>query len=786
VSYVAIDDTAVNGTDYTAAAGSVTFLANETAKTVSIPVINRAGAQGSRRFFLVLCDGVVCGPPSTAPLLAPTQTAVTIVDKDAEQTVQFNAASYSVSEATAAATITLQRLGTPTGTLTVNFATADNTAVAPVDYQAVNTTVTFAAGVRTRTVTVPLRNNAQVEGDRTLTLTLSNMQLDGVPATGITCGGATGATCTVPLLILDDDVVGEVQFSAVTYQMAESAPSATITLLRSGGTAGGGSVEVVVDPPVVGRVGAPTPNPIVFGPGVTSRLVTIPIVPNTLVEGNIDVRLRLVNPQNGLVVGTRDIATLTIVEDDVAGAVQFAQAAYSVPEPPGPAGTTTTVMITLTRSGGTASGVTVDFATADPGPCPPPPGASYACAGTNYVATRGTLTFAAGQTSQTFPVVVMADALPTGSIPLTLTLSNPSSRATLGSRATAALTIVDVQAAVGFIAGAYAVAEGGSAVVTVERTGAAGLPGVVVVHYATSDGTATSLGATPDYRATAGNLTFNPGVRTLSFSVATVGNVRQEGNRAFNVTLTPVSLGATTLVRSAATVTILDNDVAGVVAFVNGAVKAPSEFGAVNLLLHRPASGTAGPVTVDYRTVDGTAKANIDYVPVARTLTFGAGITDLTISVTILGNTRDDGNRAFTIELSSPTGGLALGTPSTASVLITDDDVAGTVQLSVASMTAATTCTVAPCKAAVTVKRFGGMASGVTVDWATVDGTGNAVNDYVPDTGTLSFGVSEFVKTIVVELRPGATVGSNFGVVLSHPQGGAKLGTVTTTTVTLR
>ncbi|HEY2992252.1 MAG TPA: Calx-beta domain-containing protein [Methylomirabilota bacterium] len=777
VSYAAIDDTAANGTDYTGptvgAPGSVTFLGNETAKTVSIPIANRAGAQGPRRFLLVLCDFAVCAPGPTAgsTLIPPAQTAVTVLDKDTEQTVQFSAQSYSVSEAAGSATITVQRLGNPLGTLTVDFTSSSGVA----------RTLTFAAGVRSQTVSVPIANNTAVDGNRTITLTLDN--LTGAALPGIVCGtGATALTCSVPLLVVDEDLGGVVQFSAATYQVNETAGNAIVTLTRTGGSAGPVSVELALDPPLSNRVGTPTPNPITFGPGVLSKTVTIPILNNTVVDGTVKIVLHLTNPLNGVVLGARDTATLTIVDDDLGGVMQFTQALYTVTEPAAPPATAT---ITVTRSGGAASGVTVDYATSDVAPCPPPAGTSYACAGTNYVATSGTLTFAAGQTSQSFTVTVLNDLAATGSIPLNLTLSNPSGGGTLGARSAATLKIVDIQAAVGFALTSYSVTEGGSAVVTVERTGPVGLPGTVTVHYATSDGTATSVGPTPDYRATSGNLTFNPGVGTLSFSVPTVGDSRQQGNRDFNVTLTPVALGGgTTLVRNTATVTIVDNDVAGALTFSSGAYLS-SEFGFVTVGVRRPSIGTAGPVTVNYATVDGTAKAGVDYVAKSGTLTFGPGVTAIDFTVSVLPNTRDDGDRSFTIELSSPTGGATLGTPSTATVLIHNDDVAGIVQWSVVSFSASRTCAVAPCTAALTVKRFNGGASEVTVDYATVDGTGNALHDYLPVTDTVTFNSGETLKTVRIPLRAGATVGSNFGVILSNPQGRATLGTQSTATVTI-
>jgi len=731
----------------------------------------------------VLCDGSVCpGPTLGAGLIPPVQTTVTIVDKDADQTVQFSAPAYTVSETAGSASITVQRLGTPTGILLVNFTPVPGTM----------RTLTFAAGVRTQTVAVPIGNNTLVDGDRTITLTLDSMRVDGVPTNGITCGGLAGASCTVPLTVLDDDVAGTVQFSATSYRVLEAMPVATIILQRSGGAASGVTVEMVMDP-VSSRLGAPTPNPVTFGAGVFMQTVTIPILkPNTVDDGDLDVVLRLVNPQNGLALGPRDTAKLTIVDDDVPGVIQFGQLVYTITEPVAPA---TVATITLTRTGGAASGVTVDYATVqDTRPCPPfprLPGMSYACAGTNYTATSGTVTFAAGQMSQTFPVTVLTDGTPTGTMRVGLVLSDPGGGATLGARTTATLNIVDIDAAVGFAAESYSVVEGGSAVVTLERTGAVGA--AATVQYATANAgpcpapAGASYGcAGTDYTARAGTLTFNPGVRTLSFSVPTFGNVKHEGNRTFNVTLTPGVLGATTLVRSSAVVTIVDNDVAGAIAFTSSSFTAPSEFGLVNLSVRRPSSAAAGPVTVAFSTVDGSALAGRDYVALSGTLTFPPGVSDRMITVTILGNSRDDGNRTFQVALSSPTGGATLGAQSTANVQINDDDVAGFVQFSVVSFSAPTTCTVAPCKAALTVKRFGGLASGVRVDYATVDGTGNALLDYVPVTDTVAFGTGESLKTVLIELRPSATRGRTFGVLLSQPRGGAVLGSQTTATVTLR
>jgi hypothetical protein len=91
------------------------------------------------------------------------------------------------------------------------------------------------------------------------------------------------------------------------------------------------------------------------------------------------------------------------------------------------------VTITVSRTGGTASGVTVDYAT----------GGGTATAGVDYTGNSGTLTFASGQTSRTFTVTILPDALDEPNETVTLTLSNPTGGATLSTPNPALLTITD-------------------------------------------------------------------------------------------------------------------------------------------------------------------------------------------------------------------------------------------------------------------------------------------------------------------------------------------------------
>ena len=65
-----------------------------------------------------------------------------------------------------------------------------------------------------------------------------------------------------------------------------------------------------------------------------------------------------------------------------------------------------------------------------------------------------------------------------------------------------------------------------------------------------------------------------------------------------------------------------------------------------------------------------------DYTAAAGTLTFAAGITSQTITLTLKPDTVVEGPESFTLTLGSPTGGL-LGAISTETVNIVDEDAGG-------------------------------------------------------------------------------------------------------------
>jgi hypothetical protein len=109
------------------------------------------------------------------------------------------------------------------------------------------------------------------------------------------------------------------------------------------------------------------------------------------------------------------------------GVIQFAAATQSVNEDAG------TIEITLTRSGGSSGSVSVNYATTE----------GTAKDGVDFAQTSGTVTFAAGQTSQSFSVPILNSGKVGGSTSFQVTVSGPTGGATLGTTKLLTVTITD-------------------------------------------------------------------------------------------------------------------------------------------------------------------------------------------------------------------------------------------------------------------------------------------------------------------------------------------------------
>jgi len=181
--------------------------------------------------------------------------------------------------------------------------------------------------------------------------------------------------------------------------------------------------------------------------------------------------------------------------------------------------------------------------------------------------------------------------------------------------------------------------------------------------------------------------------------------------------------------------------------------------------------------TVGYATSNGTATAGSDYSASSSTLTFAPGVSSQVISVPIIDDDSDEPNETFSVTLNSPSNAI-LGTPSSTTVTITDDDSAPTLSWQAGNFNAGE----ASGSGLVTVLLSAASSFTVTVNYATSDGSAMAGNDYTSKSGTLTFapGVTSQSTSITILDDTDIESSETINLTLSSPSN-ATLGTASAT-----
>jgi hypothetical protein len=608
--------------------------------------------------------------------------------------------------------------------------------------------LSFPPGETVLTFTVPITDDITAEGSETVNLTLS----DPVSATL----GQSSATLTIV------DTLPSVQFDPASYSVGEGAGSAAVTATLSGPAAFTVTVDYATSAgtATAGDDYIAASGTLTFPAGTVAQTIDVTIVDDALDEpAEETVNLALSNPGNAEL-GTPTAAVLRIQDNDPQPTVGFSTPVFEQAE------NGVKAFIVVELSAPSALSVTVDYATSD----------GTATAGSDYIAASGTLTFEAGTTSQSFSVSILDDLLDEPDETVNLTLSN-ASNAVLGVPTTT-LTINDNDGAptVQFSGSSYSVAEGGgTATITVTLSAQSAQP--VAVQYATGDGTAT---AGSDYTGTSGLLTFTPGQTVRTFTVAITDDGIAEPDETVNLALSSPT-NAVLGTQATATLTILDDDGQPTVAFGAASYSASEGSGQASITV-RLSHLSASAVSVGYGTSDGTAVAGVDYQAATGTLTFAPGVTEQSFSVTIIDDLLDEENETLGLALSAPSN-ATLGTPSSATLTIVDDDNPPTVQFSDPSYSVGESVG----SATIMVTLSGASGKAISVDYATSDGTAVAGSDYVATAGTLTFAVGETVQTFTVTIIDDLLNEENetLSLALSSPSSTVILGSPSSATLTI-
>ena len=306
------------------------------------------------------------------------------------------------------------------------------------------------------------------------------------------------------------------------------------------------------------------------------------------------------------------------------------------------------LVFSVTTSHASSRTVTVDYATSD----------GTAQAGSDYTAASATLTFNAGETSQTVQVTVLTDQEDESDEALTLTLSNPS------------------QATLDDATGTGTIENGESSSGTQEDPPAEDPPVVLLTASfanvpADHDGGNFTFDLNFSENVNAGYARIRDGAFTVSGgTIASASRKTQGSNQGWTVEVDPTGNGAVSITLPETT----DCDASGAICTddsrklshpTSATVAGPPAIsvsdatvqeaeGAVLVFTATLSHASSRTVTVGYATSDGTAVAGSDYTAASGTLTFNAGDTSQTVQVTVLTDSEDEGQEALTLTLSNP------------------------------------------------------------------------------------------------------------------------------------
>ena len=416
--------------------------------------------------------------------------------------------------------------------------------------------------------------------------------------------------------------------------------------------------------------------------------------------------------------------SILAIENNVGppGELFFGSTNYTVNESAGSA------TVTVLRTNGFTGDVSANFSTLD----------GTAVANINYTSNSASVQVRRNTSSGAITISFLTNNPPQAPVTFSIGLSAPGGGAVIIPPTNTTVTIVDdLRTGVAFLNATNTFLEtNGTATVAVERLG--NTNNAFSVHYFTTNGTAMSG---TNYQANSGILNFGPG-QTFAGITLTLLNNADVSNLQFGVVLTGPSAGVP-LGSPSNSVVVIQPSAAGL-CFASPTNSTFKNGGAliVPVICLNPlaepiiVTSNTVPLSVNYFTVtNGTAQANVDFIPVSGTLIFTNGIATNTISVPILNNSLITGLRTFSLIRSNaiPVPPARMVSPTNQVITIIDSN-------SGLSFSSANYSILDSGVANITVLRTDNTNTVSTVAFGTAAG-GSAVlgTDYFPTNGVLTF-----------------------------------------------
>ncbi|MFB2918052.1 choice-of-anchor D domain-containing protein [Aerosakkonema funiforme] len=386
---------------------------------------------------------------------------------------------------------------------------------------------------------------------------------------GVNSNTITKANFTYSTIRIDNYL----SFSQSTYRVREDGtPETLVTVTRTGNLDAAVGAIVFLSDGTAKSSQDYNGNPIElnFAPGETAKTIVIPIVSDTIPEGEETFYAALGFPNNGATVAPPKTAEVRIIDSNNPplsnpGTIQFSGPLYAVGEDG-----TQLSLIAVNRIGGSSGAVSAKVLLNDGsaiGSAPP------LVSPTDYSNNFITVTWADGDTApKIINVPVLDDKLVEGNETVYLTLSEPTGGVTIGQQNNAILTIVDNDnnstpsigtGVLSFTAASYSDNEGNGGipnkvVATVQRTG--GSDGIVSVQAIVDNPPGSATDGSDYINISPITITFNSGETSKTVALPIFGDTSVEADETINLRLVNPIGGATLGSQQTATYTIINDD----------------------------------------------------------------------------------------------------------------------------------------------------------------------------------------------------------------------------------
>ena len=636
-----------------AANASVTFNSGDTEKSITFAATDDSDNDDGESVLLsfgTLPTGVSAGSPAMA--------TVNITDDDVPAvTVRYEQAIYTVGEGSSEV-IKVILSADPERSVTVPINKANQGGATDGDYSGVaaNTSVTFNSGEMEKSITFTATDDSVDDDDESVLLGF------GTLPTGVSAGSPATATVN----ITDNDVPAvTVRYEQGSYTVGEGSsvvikvilsadPERSVTIPISRTNQGGATDG---DYSGVGANASVT-----FNSGDTEKSITFAATDDSVDDDGESVLLGFGTLPTGVSLGINGESTVNITDDDVPSVtVRYEQGSYTV-------GEGSSVVVKVILSAVPERSVTVPISRTNQD------GATDG----DYsgVAANASVTFNSGDTEKSITFAATDDSVDDDGESVLLGFGTLPTGVSLGTNGESTVNITDddvPSVTVRYEQASYTVGEGSSVVIKVILS-AVPERSVTVPISRTNQGGATD----GDYSGVAANtsVTFNSGdtEKSITFA-ATDDSVDDDGESvllSFGTLPTGVSAGSPAM----ATVNITDDDVPSVTVRYEQATYTVGEGNSVVIKVILSADPERSVTIPISRTNQGGATDG-DYSGVAAntSVTFNSGETEKSITFAATDDSVDDDDESVLLSFGTLPTGVSAGSPATATVNITDDDV---------------------------------------------------------------------------------------------------------------